>query len=136
MSVFETGWFKLSQEWNNEEIKHRVELVIKLRDEINKIVEKLRNAKLIKVNDELDVTISRELDLNVQELTQAWSVAKVSVKEDMKVEKEIEGINVEGECEGVSFVLSKSKKHKCPRCWRYDSNQELELCTRCVPLVL
>ena len=39
------------------------------------------------------------------------------------------------EAAGMKFTVSKSLKHKCPRCWRHVSNAESEPCERCAKVV-
>ena len=41
----------------------------------------------------------------------------------------------EFEAAGMKFTVSKSLKHKCPRCWRHVSNAESEPCERCAKVV-
>jgi isoleucyl-tRNA synthetase len=132
-SVFETGWFDIPKEWSNEETVNNVLPVIQIRDSINKIAEKLRNAKVIKTTDELNVIITKDLLIAKDELIQAWGVADVLINHVN--DAQIDGIDCADESNGVRLSLVKSAKHKCPRCWRYDSAQELELCARCEPIV-
>jgi isoleucyl-tRNA synthetase len=39
------------------------------------------------------------------------------------------------EIEGETFTVAKATKAKCPRCWKYHSENEESLCERCATVV-
>ena len=45
-----------------------------------------------------------------------------------------ERLNVHGGA--VDICVYKTGNHKCPRCWMYTSNEENQLCKRCLDIVV
>jgi len=114
-------------------IKHVVsnwdETVMKaVREGLNEVVDGLKKEKIIKNNLELVIA------------TEALFSAKISDVEEYLV---VSGINnlkpaeILGkfEVEGSVFTISRSLMAKCPRCWKYHSENEESLCPRCASAV-
>lgn len=53
-----------------------------------------------------------------------------------EVAEKIEGEKLgEFVCRGKTYILRRTTKHKCPRCWQYLSSSEESLCARCEEVV-
>lgn len=100
--------------------------MVEAREKFFEIVDALKKEKIIKSTLEL-----------VLQTTSAKIVAleKVDAEDWFTVSKVIEH-NEEGEMgvfevAGDTFKILKATKCKCPRCWKYKSKSEEELCHRC-----
>jgi isoleucyl-tRNA synthetase len=93
-------------------------------------IDRLKKEKLIKATLELDL-VARGFD---------WKLSSLRDVEDWFV---VSGIKEESEGEqlgsfefkGISFVIKRATKHKCPRCWKFVSENEEQICARCSEVV-
>ncbi|MGL9733416.1 MAG: isoleucine--tRNA ligase [Symbiopectobacterium sp.] len=112
--------------------------ILKVRAEVNKVIEKARNDKRIAGSLEAaitlyaDVHLSQKLGRLQQELHFALltSMARVERYEDAPADAQA------SELSGLKIALSKAGGHKCPRCWHYESDIGVdsaytEVCGRC-----
>ena len=97
------------------------------REGFYEIVDKLKKEKIIKSTLELVLHTESKiaLDMNTTE-AEDWFVVS-GIFED-KPEEEILGTFKVNE---DTFVISKATKAKCPRCWKYHSENEESTCQRC-----
>ncbi len=107
------------------------EYMIEAREKFFEIVDRLKKEKKIKSTLELVIqTYSEELaKLSATDAEDWFTVSKIVCDEESE--------NVLGtfEVEGDIFAIYYSKKHKCPRCWKYKADNENELCKRCKEVV-
>ncbi|MGL9760369.1 MAG: isoleucine--tRNA ligase [Symbiopectobacterium sp.] len=112
--------------------------MLKVRAEVNKVIEQARNDKRIGSSLEATVTLYADADLSEklgllqQELHFALltSRARVEGYEDAPADAQA------SELFGLKIALSKADGHKCPRCWHYESDigvdaAHSEVCGRC-----
>ncbi len=93
-------------------------------------IDRLKKEKLIKATLELDL-VARGFD---------WKLSSLRDVEDWFV---VSGIKEESEGEqlgsfefkGISFAIKRATKHKCPRCWKFVSENEEQICARCSEVV-
>lgn len=93
-------------------------------------IDRLKKEKLIKATLELDL-VARGFD---------WKLTSLRDIEDWFV---VSGIKEESEGEqlgffefkGISFAIKRATKHKCPRCWKFVSENEEQICARCSEVV-
>ncbi len=93
-------------------------------------IDRLKKEKLIKATLELDLVASG-FD---------WKLSSLRDVEDWFV---VSGIKEESEGEqlasfefkGISFAIKRATKHKCPRCWKFVSENEEQICARCSEVV-
>jgi len=99
--------------------------ILEIRKRFFEIVDKLKKEKVIK--DTLELAIETNYDKLLNEEVAEFFV--VSLISDNIEGKELDSFHIEDE----RFVIKIKKSHfyKCPRCWRYLSNNENELCSRC-----
>ncbi|NLS43720.1 isoleucine--tRNA ligase [BEV proteobacterium] len=113
--------------------------MMKVRAEVNKVIEQARNDKCIGGSLEAAVTLYADAELSEklgrlqQELHFALltSRARVERYEDSPADAKA------SELSGLKIALSKADGHKCPRCWHYESDIGVdaahpEVCGRCV----
>jgi isoleucyl-tRNA synthetase len=106
------------------------EYFINAREKFYEIVDNLKKEKTIKATLELVIYTNskKALDLDKTEV-EDWFV--------------VSGVNKLSECEalgefelnGDKFVIAKAVLHKCPRCWKYQAQNEEDICDRCKKVV-
>jgi isoleucyl-tRNA synthetase len=101
--------------------------MVKAREGFGSVVDTLKKEKIIKSTLELvlhtESKVVLELDKNDAE---DWFVVS-GVFED-EVDEEILG---KFKVDEDTFVISKATAHKCPRCWKYQADDEDSTCQRC-----
>lgn len=109
------------------ESSFNAEYMNEAREGFYEIVDKLKKEKIIKSTLELVLHTESKiaLDMNTTE-AEDWFVVS-GIFED-KPEEEILGTFKVNE---DTFVISKATKAKCPRCWKYHSENEESTCQRC-----
>ena len=107
------------------------ELFVEAKERFSEIKDALSKEKIIKSTLELEiVTTNKEfLALDEVESSDWFLVSKVS--NTTSNEKELGSFKIEDS----EFKVFKASGHKCPRCWKYTSTKEDELCSRCDEVV-
>ena len=107
------------------------ELFVEAKEKFSEIKDALSKEKIIKSTLELEiVTTNKEfLALDEVESSDWFLVSKVS--NTTSNEKELGSFKIEDS----EFKVFKASGHKCPRCWKYTSTKEDELCSRCDEVV-
>jgi len=106
------------------------EEILEIRRRFYEIVDKLKKEKVIK--DTLELAIETNYDkLLKDEMAEFFNVSLIcdNIEGDMLTEFHV------GEDERFVVKIKKSPLHKCPRCWRYLSEEENELCDRCKEVI-
>ena len=114
---------------NSDAIKEYYDRFLTLRKDVMKVLEDLRNEKVIKSNMEAKLTIClkdgyKDMADLADSLKQLFIVAKVQLVDD------IQGLN---EFDTAYLKAEKFNGVQCPRCWNYFDAEEMEddLCPRC-----
>jgi isoleucyl-tRNA synthetase len=96
------------------------------REKFFEIVDGLKKEKIIKSTLELVIQTKSEKVCSLEKVdAEDWfTVSKVMQHDE---EGELGVFEVEGE----TFKILKAAKCKCPRCWKYRSKTEEDLCHRC-----
>jgi len=101
-----------------------------IREKFNEVVDGLKKEKVIK--NTLELVISTKS-------TCAASAKKEDIEEFLVISKwcacELNDILGTFEIEGDTFNIARASRAKCPRCWKYHSEHEEALCTRCTSVV-
>eukprot|EP00746_Dinoflagellata_sp_MGD_P067848 gnl/MRDRNA2_/MRDRNA2_28016_c0_seq1.p1 gnl/MRDRNA2_/MRDRNA2_28016_c0~~gnl/MRDRNA2_/MRDRNA2_28016_c0_seq1.p1 ORF type:complete len:1138 (-),score=206.72 gnl/MRDRNA2_/MRDRNA2_28016_c0_seq1:474-3887(-) len=167
LSIFESGWPKLPEEWSKEFGPDAVkdwDLLLYVRTQVNGVLEKARNAKLIgsaleakvylQTDDErlnkllVDMSPGGTLASNgVDELKYIFLTSQVSVVKDAdevssKCDKELTTtVALEESEKKLTVGVTRAQGTKCERCWHFsesvgsDENHPT-LCERCIPVVV
>lgn len=124
-SVFLAGWPEGRPEWKNPALKAHFEELLKARTETQKVLEGLRNQKIIGASLEAAVVIHADGNLleqlrKCQNLREFLIVSKVSVFEG-----------------AFRVEAAKAPGEKCARCWVYDEKTGADprfpgVCPKCV----
>ncbi|TLT02872.1 isoleucine--tRNA ligase [Aliarcobacter cibarius] len=107
------------------------ELFVEAKEKFSEIKDALSKEKIIKSTLELEIVTTSEefLALDEVESSDWFLVSKVS--NVSSAEKELGSFKIENS----EFKVFKATGHKCPRCWKYTSSNEDELCSRCDEVV-
>nr|CAG4709686.1 unnamed protein product [Naegleria fowleri] len=156
-SLCEEGWFISPEEFfseislpNVEQTVEKWNLIIELRQEIYKVIERARMDKAFRTSNEVMVHIER---VDCEKLKEAITPLLKPCSTNDPVSTQLDEIMMvsqvnwlnEATCEclyshsyntsidgsQVILSISKASHHKCPRCWRYTSTVENETCQRC-----
>ena len=107
------------------------ELFVEAKEKFSEIKDALSKEKIIKSTLELEIVTTSEEFLSLDEVESSdwFLVSKVS--NVSSAEKELGSFKIENS----EFKVFKATGHKCPRCWKYTSSNEDELCSRCDEVV-
>jgi len=104
--------------------------LLEAKSKFAEIKDKLNKDKTIKSTLELLIYTDSEDVLSMDStLAEDWFV--VSRVVNKKLENSIDSFNVDGK----EFIVYKAIEEKCPRCWKFKSENEESLCSRCDEVV-
>lgn len=118
-----------------EELKFESEiddtLLMQSKEKFNEIIDNLKKDKLIKATLELEIQTSSDFILNLDkdEVADWYMVSSVS---SFRVDSEI---LAEFDVGDHRFVVARSAKFKCPRCWKFSAVSDECLCPRCAEVM-
>ncbi|MEM8604433.1 MAG: isoleucine--tRNA ligase, partial [Cyanobacteria bacterium P01_H01_bin.121] len=149
-SVFESGWVKLEDTWQQPELASQWQQYRQLRTEANKVLEQARNAKAIGASLEaklqlyianpelLEALQAMHVDSlssnGVDELRYLFLTSQVEFVDNPEV---IKASAYHAYAEGVGVAIVAADGEKCDRCWNYstrlgESTEHPTICERCV----
>lgn len=157
-SIFQAGWLMRQEEWTivDDDVVNTWEVVLDVRDAVNKVLQAARVAKTVGAPMEADVKVFAVNDVDrralqslsgcphdVDGLERALIVSKAEVvasKEDV-ARCAHHNLDAAEDCERFIVGLDKCSEDKCERCWHYDETVGTDerhplLCDRCVSAVL
>lgn len=122
-SIFDFDNFDLPE----VESKLDTKTLIGFREAFFERLDQLKKNGVVKNTLEIEVAIDGNLlsSLNDEDLADILTVSSVVRK------KSSDQILEQFEIDKSVVFVSKSNKHKCPRCWRFVSSDEDSLCSRC-----
>ncbi len=105
-------------------------ILLQARDSFSEIVDRLKKEKIIKSTLELEIIgdISKFPIKNRQDLEDWFVVSRVDTTTS---NRELAQFTIDSS----NYIISLVDKNKCPRCWRYKSEEENTLCDRCQKVV-
>ena len=113
--------------------------LIKVRSEVNRVLEIARNDKVIGGGLEAEVTVyaNDEYRTLLEQLGDELRFVLITSKAEVKALADKPADVAVGELEGIAVSVARSQDEKCPRCWHYSDkigvNPEYPtLCPRCV----
>lgn len=109
------------------ELKTDFEELVKIREGFGEAIDGLKKDKIIKSSLELCI----QTDDNGFEDLDKWLIISEVVKNQDKETEILKSFEITSNGIQKKFLISKTSKCKCPRCWRYLSSSEEKLCTRC-----
>ncbi len=107
------------------------EYMVKAREGFGSLVDALKKEKIIKSTLELVIHTESKVALEMDTVdAEDWFVVS-GVFEDTPEEEIFGTFKIDDD----TFVISKATAHKCPRCWKYQAQEEETLCERCQSVV-
>lgn len=152
-SVFEAGWVTLEKHWEKPELGALWQQLRQIRSEVNVVLEKARQDKMIGASLEAKVLLyvadenlrqqmqpmnpkTTELKANngVDELRYLFICSQVELLENSEA---LNGLEYFQQLEGLGIGVVKADGEKCDRCWNYsvhvgESKEDPTICERCV----
>jgi len=113
--------------------------LIKVRSEVNRVLEVARNDKVIGGGLEAEVTVyaNDEYRALLEQLGNELRFVLITSKAEVKALADKPEDVAAGELEGIAVNVARSNGEKCPRCWHYSDKigvnpEHPTLCPRCV----
>lgn len=113
--------------------------LIKVRSEVNRVLEIARNDKVIGGGLEAEVTVytNDEYRALLEQLGNELRFVLITSKAEVKPLADKPADVAAGELEGIAVSVARSNGEKCPRCWHYSDKigvnpEHPTLCPRCV----
>ena len=113
--------------------------LIKVRSEVNRVLEIARNDKVIGGGLEAEVTVyaNDEYRALLEQLGDELRFVLITSKAEVKALADKPADVAAGELEGIAVSVARSNGEKCPRCWHYSDKigvnpEHSTLCPRCV----
>lgn len=113
--------------------------LIKVRSEVNRVLEIARNEKLIGGGLEAEVTVyaNDAYRALLEKLGDELRFVLITSKAQVKPFADKPSGVAEGELDGIAVSVARSQGEKCPRCWHYSDKigvnaEHPTLCPRCV----
>ncbi|TDT71390.1 isoleucyl-tRNA synthetase [Hypnocyclicus thermotrophus] len=139
-SVILSSWFELNENYINNELEEKWDKIIKLRQEVNKELEKARQDKVIGHSLNAHVMLFSNspeykefLEKVYPMLEEIFIVSKVTL-EDI-IDK-----NENSEIEGLFINIKHADGEKCERCWKFSTElgthkEHPNICPRCTEVL-
>lgn len=124
-NVFELERFDIPAFDFNDKKQNTLKLCLALRNLFNEQVDKLKKEKIVKSSLELSLLLPKEYENN-KEL-----IADFIMVSECVCERNIDDVLFSIELDNKLYHLYKSKKEKCPRCWQFKKDSNVEVCSRC-----
>lgn len=138
-SVFkvDSEFHELPEVYHNNPLNETFAFFFELRDEVFKIIEKLKEQKVFKNKLELEILLSAKNDSKIFQFLKA----NESYLDDLFLVSSVKLIDGELDSkyelngETVLIKVQHSQNCKCPRCWKFTSPAENKLCGKCEDVV-
>ncbi len=146
-SVHLCHWPTPPKEWPNKDVSTRWEILLGVREELARCVERLREEKIVSNNMEVTAAIWAEdeslrnlLQSNSNPLMELLMVSELNLLECRPGDSELERMQSGAKMESLYISVQKSDHPKCPRCWNLrasvgSDSSHPDLCERCAKAV-
>jgi len=142
-SVFLSDFPKANEEYIDNELKKRWEVLTRIRDEVNKALEIKRQEKLL--GNALEAKVTLYVDDALYGVIKGYSdylptLFIVSSAEAVKDTAVPEAAYKSEEFEGLAVLVERAEGEKCERCWNRSTSvgefkEHPEICERCIKVV-
>lgn len=141
-SVFLSPWPKVEGSYSDEQLGADWELIRQMRKDVAKALELARQNKVI--GHSLDANVKLYGDEKLMEFLARYKdqLANIFIvsKAELPAGNEPEEAFVAEEVEGLKIYVEQAKGSKCPRCWIYSEDIDLEqegaeICPRCASVL-
>jgi len=116
---------------NAVEVPFDAAYMVKAREGFGAVVDKLKKEKIIKSTLELVIYTESKTVLDMDRVdAEDWFVVS-GILEDKPEEDILGSFTLDDD----TFSIAKATQHKCPRCWKYQADEEDTTCKRCSEVV-
>ena len=124
--IFDYRYFKLPDISVDIDVKH----MISAREKFSEAVDALKKDKIIKSTLELKIDTTSKVFQALESVeSEDWFIVS-----EITFDEKIETL-AEFTLDDVIFKIALATKHKCPRCWKHNSENENGLCVRCEEVI-
>lgn len=141
-SVHLTSWYENNDEFLNPEIAIKWDKIIKLRKEVNKVLEKARQGENRIIGNSLDakVLIKVEEDGYAEIMKETELLKEVFIISDMALVADTDESYFKSEEMNVTIKVEHAPGEKCERCWKYSEelgtdSEHATICPRCTEVL-
>ncbi len=140
-SVFQAGWVQVEDTWQDSALAGRWLRLRDVRDQVNRVLESARTAKLIGASLEAkallwvsDPALRSDLESVGPGLRYLFITSQAQLLESPAA---LEGLEHVSQTDSLGIGITKAEGSKCVRCWSYsthvgESPEHPALCERCV----
>lgn len=143
-SVHLSSWYVENPEFINAELDAKWDKIIKLRKEVNKVLEKARQGENRIIGNSLDAEVSlfigndeyRSLLADKELLEMIFIISKLNI-----VETKDDSFTESEELKDISIKVAHATGEKCERCWKYSEElgthgEHSTICPRCTGVLV
>ena len=141
-SVHLTSWYGNNDEFLNPEISAKWDKIIKLRKEVNKVLEKARQGENRIIGNSLDarVLIKVEEEGYAEIMKETELLKEVFIISDMALVADTDDSYFKSEEMNVAIKVEHAPGEKCERCWKYSEelgtdSEHATICPRCTEVL-
>ncbi|MBD2495163.1 isoleucine--tRNA ligase [Nostoc sp. FACHB-280] len=151
-SVFQAGWVKLEDEWDNPDLGEFWETLRSLRTDVNKVLEQARIEKMIGSSLEAKALIHIP-HKQLGDAIKAFNPSKGNGIDELRyllLTSQVEVLDSPEKLQGLKYTAQtvdwqigvvNADGEKCDRCWNYsthvgESQEHPLLCERCIPALV
>lgn len=141
-SVHLTSWYENNDEYLDENLAAKWDKFIKLRKEVNKVLEKARQGEDRIIGNSLDAKVILKVDEEgySEILKDLELVKEIFIVSDLELVVEADETFVKSDELNVFIKVEHAPGEKCDRCWKYSeelgSDEEHEsICPRCTSVL-
>ncbi|MDR3258128.1 MAG: isoleucine--tRNA ligase [Fusobacteriaceae bacterium] len=143
-SIHLTEWYEKNPKYIDKELSEKWDKIIKIRKEVNKVLEKARQGENRIIGNSLDAKVllySSDKD-TIEFLKNNEELIKTAlIVSEMEIVSEKDDTYIDGEdYKDLSVKVFHAAGEKCPRCWKYSDEigkvkEHGDLCPRCLAVL-
>jgi isoleucyl-tRNA synthetase len=141
-SVMLASWPDLSANYEDSALAERWDVILRLREEVNRVLETARKEKIIGSSLQAAVDLYPDDELYNKLVSYSSLLPALLIVSSCRLNKpdlKAEGDFVAAEELGLNIKVSKAAGEKCQRCWVYSptvgEDKETEICSRCGEII-
>jgi len=139
-SVHLTSWYTNNDEYINETVSNKWDKIIKLRKDVNKVLEKARQGEDRIIGNSLDAKVFLKVEAYDEILKEIELLKEVFIISDLEIVTSVDETFAKSEELEAFIKVEHAKGEKCERCWKYSENlgtnsEHENICPRCTGVI-
>eukprot|EP01125_Pyxidicula_operculata_P005599 TRINITY_DN1966_c0_g2_i2.p1 TRINITY_DN1966_c0_g2~~TRINITY_DN1966_c0_g2_i2.p1 ORF type:complete len:728 (+),score=179.00 TRINITY_DN1966_c0_g2_i2:959-3142(+) len=129
-SIYQSGWFKLDDQWNNKECYTRWELLRSTKPKFFSLYEQMKTSLPgeVKTTVDIDLVVQVLRDSPMHQSLESYGIHAGEIFNVSNFKFEV--VDKIDNNESYSLKLSASKTPKCPRCWKKVTKEDNRFCNK------